>query len=704
VVPRDVVRFDGDDPYLVVAADKGTATFSDYANALSIAKGHWLGDAFASGGSAGYDHKKMGITARGAWECVKRHFRERDLDIQTTPFSVVGVGDMSGDVFGNGMLLSPAIQLVAAFDHRDIFIDPNPDPVSSLAERERLFALGRSSWQDYDTSKLSAGGGIFPRASKSIDLTPEIRERLGISERAVTPNALMRAILKAEADLMWFGGIGTYVRAPDQTDADVGDRANDAIRVTSDDLRVRAIGEGANLGATQEGRVAFAARGGRINTDFIDNSAGVNSSDIEVNIKIALGAAVASGKLDIEARNALLTRMTEEVAASCLRNNQQQALAISLVEREGATRLGYLSRLMTDLESRGLLDRDIEDLPDAAASAERAVAGRGLERPEIAVLLSHAKIALSAELMQGQLANDPALEPLLFAYFPSEMRRDYADEIRGHRLAKEIVVTAVTNSIANRAGPAAVIRLADETGRTTGEIAKALMVVRDVFDLPALWRDIEALGFDVSGSQQLALLGEIQATMVDAAAASLRSTDTGHLAELVATDRPVVERIAAALTTAYATDKQVAAHSEIVARLTAANVPEAIARAYADLGLVRYAPMVRRLSAQSGAPIERVAPVVFNAIDQFRLADLTDLSRSGGVTDYYDRLALSSAMAAIEKAASDAARIRLDGGPSAGTRIDRAAERLEDVVASGGVVSVSRLTVVASQIRDLMQG
>ncbi|MEL6871315.1 MAG: NAD-glutamate dehydrogenase, partial [Pseudomonadota bacterium] len=471
VPPERVVRYDGDDPYLVVAADKGTATFSDYANAISQAKGHWLGDAFASGGSAGYDHKKMGITARGAWECVKRHFREMDRDIQSEPFTVVGVGDMSGDVFGNGMLLSKTTRLIAAFDHRDIFIDPDPDAAASFAERERLFALGRSSWQDYDKAKISKGGGIFPRSSKSIPLSAEAQSALGLEQDAATPNEVMRAILKASVDLLWFGGIGTYIKSAEESDDEVGDRANNAIRIIAADVGAKVIGEGANLGVTQRGRIAFAANGGRLNADFIDNSAGVNSSDLEVNIKIAFGQAIAADKLDEAKRNTILEQMTEQVAEACLWNNRQQALAISLASM-GSERLGFQARLMEQLEARGLLDRELEELPTDTQLAERSTAGLGLYRPEVAVLLSYAKIAIAADLMRSTLADDPTFETLLFDYFPDEMHGDFASEIRGHQLAKNIIVTRITNVMVNRGGPAVVMQLADETGRTVGEIAK----------------------------------------------------------------------------------------------------------------------------------------------------------------------------------------------------------------------------------------
>ena len=416
------VRHDDDDAYLVVAADKGTATFSDIANEISAAHDFWLGDAFASGGSQGYDHKGMAITARGAWECVERHFREMDVDIQRQPFRVIGVGDMSGDVFGNGMLLSPAIRLVAAFDHRDIFIDPDPDPALGFGERKRLFALPRSSWQDYDRSKISRGGGVFARSAKSIPISPEIGTVLGVNTATLTPNELMHALLISKADLLWFGGIGTYVRATGEPDQEVGDRANDAIRVSAAELGVKVVGEGANLGMTQRARIEFAQRGGRLNTDFIDNSAGVNTSDQEVNIKIALGPASRAGKLSAEARSRLLAAMADDVAAGSLANNYQQSLALSLAERSCGRELPDYALLLHALEERGLFERRLEALPSDKELEERGRAGRGLTRPELAVLLSYAKIALEHDLIASTVPDEPLLEAWLDAYFPGELR------------------------------------------------------------------------------------------------------------------------------------------------------------------------------------------------------------------------------------------------------------------------------------------
>ncbi|MGN6103422.1 MAG: NAD-glutamate dehydrogenase domain-containing protein, partial [Devosia sp.] len=427
--PANVRRHDGDDPYLVVAADKGTASFSDIANAIATERGFWLGDAFASGGSAGYDHKKMGITARGAWEGVKRHFREMGRDIQAEPFTVAGVGDMSGDVFGNGMLLSPKIRLVAAFDHRDIFIDPDPDPTMSLAERQRLFGMERSSWQDYNRAIISAGGGVYPRSAKSIELAPEARALLGLIAGELTPQEIIRAILRAPVDLLWFGGIGTYVRGHDETDAEVGDRANDAVRITGRDIRAKVVGEGANLAVTALGRLDFALEGGRINTDAIDNSAGVNSSDLEVNIKIALGGLVAANRMTLEQRNDLLASMTDEVAALCLRNNYLQTLALSLAERESAVALPEHRLLVESLERRHLLDRAVEFLPDDATLDARATAARGFTRPELAVLLAYAKNSLQADLIASPAPDDPYLARDLFAYFPARLATEHREAI-----------------------------------------------------------------------------------------------------------------------------------------------------------------------------------------------------------------------------------------------------------------------------------
>jgi glutamate dehydrogenase len=506
VPPPDTVRHDGDDPYLVVAADKGTATFSDTANALSAEKHHWLGDAFASGGSQGYDHKGMGITARGAWEAVKRHFREIDVDIQTTPFTVAGVGDMSGDVFGNGMLLSPAIKLVAAFDHRDIFLDPDPDPARSLAERQRIFALPRSSWADYDKSLISPGGGVFSRQAKSIPLSPAVQALLGLSRAEVSPPELMTAILKARVDLLWFGGIGTYIRASDESDAQVGDRANDPIRITGGEVGARVIGEGANLGVTQRGRIEAARAGIRLNTDAIDNSAGVNTSDVEVNIKIALAGPVKDGRLPEEARNALLAEMTDEVGQLVLRNNYQQSQAVSVAEGQAAEEHDRLERFMRALERKGRLDRAVEFLPDSAAMRVRAQNRQPLTRPELSVLLAYAKIDLNEEILASDLPDDPRLEEELLRYFPAALQERYQAALKDHRLRREITTLQVVNSLVNRCGPTFVHTVAQRTGATGATIAQAFTVVRDAWQLRGLWADVEALDPALKAAAQIRML------------------------------------------------------------------------------------------------------------------------------------------------------------------------------------------------------
>ncbi len=491
VHPGHVTVLDGDDPYFVVAADKGTATFSDIANGIAQSQDFWLDDAFASGGSNGYDHKAMGITAKGAWLSVQRHFRELGVDVQTQPVRVVGCGDMSGDVFGNGMLLSKSLKLVAAFDHRHIFIDPSPDPAASWKERQRIFELPRSSWDDYDKKLISKGGGVFPRAAKSIKLSKQAREALGIDTKEIEPEALITAILKAPVDLLWFGGIGTYVKAPQENHIQVGDPANDGLRIDGTEVRARVIGEGANLGVTQAGRIAFALAGGRINTDFIDNSAGVDCSDNEVNIKIALAAATASGKLSAKKRNTLLASMTDEVAALVLEDNRLQALALSVAESGGKGATPAYVRLIERLEEVSDFDRRTEGLADGETLTRRAADGQGLTRPELAVLLSSAKLALQDAIEHNDLPDDPVLEDVLLARFPAPMRKTYADEIRGHRLRREMIATSLSNRIVNRLGMVHPFELAEEEGVGLAEVASAFVVAERLFGLDPLWRDLE---------------------------------------------------------------------------------------------------------------------------------------------------------------------------------------------------------------------
>ncbi|HLK71627.1 MAG TPA: NAD-glutamate dehydrogenase domain-containing protein, partial [Steroidobacteraceae bacterium] len=500
--PAAVRRLDGEDPYLVVAADKGTASFSDIANAIAAEYGFWLGDAFASGGSAGYDHKKMGITARGAWECVKRHFRELGRDIQRESFSVAGIGDMSGDVFGNGMLQSRRIRLVAAFDHRHVFIDPDPDPRTSYTERARLYRLARSSWGDYQRRLLSKGGAIYERSAKEVSLSAEAQALLDLPQRRIAPAELIRAILRMRVDLLWNGGIGTYVKASSERHGEVGDRANDATRVDGREVRALVVGEGGNLGFSQRGRIEYAAHGGRLNADFIDNSAGVNTSDVEVNLKIALDAHRDGGPLPAARRNRLLRAATPEVAQLVLRNNYLQSQAISVMEMRAAADLGEHQRLLHWLERHGELDRAVEFLPDDEQIEERRRQGRGLTRPELALLLAYGKIALNHALAQARSAEDPYLARELQRYFPEALRRRYGERIEHHRLRAQIITTAITNSFVNRVGPTLLMECTEHSGADAGAVARAYTIARDGADLRGLWADIEALDGRVLAADQ----------------------------------------------------------------------------------------------------------------------------------------------------------------------------------------------------------
>jgi glutamate dehydrogenase len=707
VPPRQVVRHDADDPYLVVAADKGTATFSDIANEISAAHNFWLGDAFASGGSAGYDHKKMAITARGAWECVKRHFREMDIDIHSQPFRVVGVGDMSGDVFGNGMLLSEHIELVAAFDHRDIFIDPSPGP-GALAERRRLFDLPRSSWQDYDRAKISKGGGVFSRGAKSIPLSEETRKLLGVAAASVTPTELIRAVLKCQTDLLWFGGIGTYLRASSESDADVGDRANDALRVAAAEVRAKVIGEGANLGVTQRARIEFAARGGRINTDFIDNSAGVNTSDQEVNIKIAVAPATRSGKLGPAARNKLLADMTEDVAAASLRNNYQQSLALSLAERRSAPELADYAVLMRALEAGKLLDRTLEALPSDMEMQERARAGRGLTRPELAVLLSYAKIALQHDLLGSPVPDEPELETWLAGYFPPLLRERFAGDIEKHSLRREIIALGLTNAIVNRGGPAMAVRLADETRRTSADVAYAFLAAREVFELPALWQRIDALDGKVKGEAQLALH---QATRDLVNAQTLWFLRNGEalsdLAGTIARHRTGIAALRPALAGVLPARRKAQLERE-GRRLQDSGIPADLAADIAALDVLGLAPPITAIAEATRTVVPDAARAYLAIAEHLRIADLAAKAGAIATPDYYDRLAVAQALGQLDAALAAFTRDALRGDASGieawlaeqGTRLGRVRGALEEI-AGDGTCTVSRLLVAAGQLSDL---
>lgn len=611
VPPADVVRHDEDDPYLVVAADKGTASFSDYANEVSAEYGFWLGDAFASGGSVGYDHKKMAITARGAWEAVKRHFREMGKNIQEEPFTAAGVGDMSGDVFGNGMLLSKQTRLIAAFDHRHIFIDPDPDPARSWEERARIFALPRSSWDDYDKSLISKGGGVWPRSAKSISLSPEARAALDIQAERLTPTELIRAILTAPVELLYNGGIGTYIKAASESDAVVVDRANDPVRVNGGELRCKVLGEGGNLGATQLGRIEFALKGGRINTDAIDNSGGVDCSDHEVNIKILLGGVVAEGELTMKQRNQLLADMTDEVAALVLRDNYAQTQILSVMRARGVALLDEQADFMRRLAHAGRLNRKLEFLPVDEEIAERKAARTGLTNPELAVLLAYSKIELYDEVLASDVPEDPYIRTALERYFPLPLRERFATQIQAHALRREIISTHVINSMINRVGPTFVHRLKGELGASAADIVRAYMATREVFGLVGLWHEIEALDNRIDNAVQAELIME-SGRLVQRGTlwflrqrrwlADLQAT-LAHFSPGVAT---LAERLGEYVAPAYRAELDAS-----IAQRVEQGVPEALARRVAVLDELYSALDLVEIAAESGRDEATVARVYF---------------------------------------------------------------------------------------------
>jgi glutamate dehydrogenase len=612
VPPQHAVRYDDDDAYLVVAADKGTATFSDIANAISQEYGFWLGDAFASGGSAGYDHKAMGITARGAWISVQRHFRDLGVDVQNEDVTVVGIGDMSGDVFGNGMLLSEHIRLVAAFDHRHVFLDPDPDPATSFAERARLFDLPGSSWADYDASLISAGGGVYPRTAKTVLISPEVRSRLDVTEDVLTPDELIRAVLRAPVDLLWNGGVGTYVKASTETHGDVGDKRNDQVRIDAGQLRCRVVGEGGNLGFTQRGRVEFALDGGRINTDAIDNSAGVDCSDHEVNIKILLDRVVADGDLTGKQRDTLLVEMTDEVAELVLRDNRAQTRALYNATAQAGAMLEVHVRYLRALERWGRLNRTLEFLPTDDELAERAAAGRGLVMPEFAVLLAYSKIWIYDELLASDLPDDAFLSAELANYFPAALRNRYADRLPDHPLRREIIATCVTNAVANRAGSTFAFRLAEETGLPVPHVARAHVASWEIFGLAELQAEVEALA-DVSTETQIRLLLEVRTLAERASRWLLRNRrqplDISSTVEHFAPAVPLLaDEIPRLLAESEEADE---AFGAAIERFTADGVPEALARRVAALPALFSALDVVDVTRATGRGREQVAAVYF---------------------------------------------------------------------------------------------
>ena len=713
VPPENVVRHDDDDPYLVVAADKGTATFSDIANGISEEHGYWLGDAFASGGSAGYDHKGMGITARGAWEAVKRHFHEMDVDITTTPFTTAGVGDMSGDVFGNGMLREKTTRLLAAFNHRDIFIDPDPDPAAAFPERARLFALPRSSWQDYDKRLISKGGGIFPRSLKEIALSKEAQGAIGLAKAKATPAEVMNAILKAPVDLLFFGGIGTYIRAAAETDEAAGDRTNDPIRITGGQVRAKVIGEGANLGMTQRGRIEAALKGVRLNTDAIDNSAGVNTSDVEVNIKIALSLPMRDGRLTIKTRNTLLGKMTDEVAALVLRNNYLQTLALSLAQRHGLEDMGFQQRLMQTLEQRGELDRAVEYLPDDVELAERVRRQQPLTRPELSVLLSYAKLSLYADLLESNVPDDPYLGRELGRYFPKLIADKFPDALEKHRLRREIIATQLANSMINRGGPSLVVRIADQTGALPAGIAFAFAAVRNSYDMPGLNDEINALDGKVAGKVQLRLYAAVEDLLLDRLVWFLRNADLSKgLAGVVEHYREGIAALTKALDKALP-EEAAAARAARKDELVREGVPEALARRLADIPEIAAAPDVLLIADRTQKPIAAIVATYFAAEAYFRLDRVVAASRGIVVSDYFDRLALDRALDSIGDAERRLTAAMVETGKTGSaavdawvnlrkTEVERIRAAIHQIAGSG--LTLSKLTVTASLLGDLAKG
>ncbi|HUI18060.1 MAG TPA: NAD-glutamate dehydrogenase [Alphaproteobacteria bacterium] len=643
IPPKDVVRRDEDDAYLVVAADKGTATFSDIANAVSRDEyGFWLDDAYASGGSAGYDHKKMGITAKGAWESVKRHFREAGRDIQSEDFTVVGIGDMSGDVFGNGMLLSQHIKLIGAFNHLHIFVDPAPDPKASLAERRRLFDLPRSSWSDYDPRLISPGGGVFERKAKSIRLSPEMKRLFALAKDAARPAELIHAMLKAPVDLLWFGGIGTYIKAREESQGEAGDRANDALRVDAEEIRAKVIGEGANLGVTQRGRVAFALAGGRINTDAIDNSAGVATSDHEVNLKILLGDVVSRGDMTMKQRDQLLRSIEDEVGAHVLEDNYQQPQALTVAEAEGPALLDDQMLLIRNLERAGRLNRAIEFLPEDKALNARAAGGKGLTRPELAAIMAYAKLELYDLLLPSDLPDDPTLVEDLVRYFPRPLREGYRAAIERHSLKREIIATTVTNSIVNRGGATFVNTLMEKCGVDAADVARAYTISRQAFGLATLWHGIEALDNKVEAAVQTAMLVELRRALERVARWLL--THGRHPLDVngfVGDYGPGIARLWARVDEILAPEDRAVFDGKVVA-LTKKGVPLELARPIAGLDFLVCGCDIVRTTQGGAVSVEEVGRIYFAVGARFGFDWLRGAAEGLAVDGHWQKLAVAA--------------------------------------------------------------
>ncbi len=723
VPPKDVVCYDEADSYLVVAADKGTATFSDYANEVALQYNFWLGDAFASGGKTGYDHKKMGITARGAWESVKRHFRELDCNIQTTPFTVVGIGDMSGDVFGNGMLLSTQIQLVGAFNHDHIFIDPTPDPAISFNERKRLFELPRSTWADYNEKLISKGGGVFTRNVKSIKLTPEIKQLFSIDKDSLEPNQLISAMLKAEVDLLWNGGIGTYIKASTETNADVGDKANDALRVNGCDLRAKVVGEGGNLGATQKGRIEYALAGGQIVTDFIDNSAGVDCSDHEVNIKLLLNQVITKGELTEEQRNELLVSMTDEVGMLVLRNNYTQTQAVSLARGQTKYSLDLFVQVIDSLERVGLLDRAIEFLPNDKELQERKASDKGLTSPELAVLLAYFKIFLKEELLKSSAPEDPYVSKFVKFEFPATLHERFYDEIIRHSLYREIIVTQLCDKIVDYMGITFVTRLRSQTGASYANIVKAFIIVKDIFSVDRIWKQIEEMDYKIPAAVQHEMLLSVARFMRRAIRWVLRNGGSLETVEAVINEyQPAVEKLDQQYPS-YFRGLTLETFDQSVAKYMEYDIDELSAKHLASVPALLPMLDIIDIAAYDKILIDNVAKIYFIISDELELACLQELILNYREETNWDALAKAALRDDIDLLHRDLTRSILEFGRSMenlrndskdGDVIYHAwQEKNEAVIThwkqtmlrlkSSNVIEFAMFTVVCRELKDLAQ-
>jgi len=720
VPPADVVRHDGDDPYLVVAADKGTATFSDIANGIAQGRGFWLGDAFASGGSHGYDHKKMAITARGAWEAVKRHFRELGRDIQSEPFTAIGVGDMSGDVFGNAMLLSKQTQLRAAFDHRHIFLDPDPNPAASWIERKRLYDLPRSSWADYDKSLISQGGGVFPRSLKEIPLTAEVKAISGVTIDKLSPAELIKVLLKAEVDLLFFGGIGTFIKAGTQNNADAGDRANDAVRVNGADVRAKVIGEGANLGTTQLGRIEYARKGGRINTDAIDNSAGVDTSDHEVNLKILLGGPQRRGALTAQARDELLDAMTDDVAAHVLKDNYDQTLALSVAQSRAEKDLDAHGRYMRDLERRGRLDRVVEFLPSDVELQRLENENKGLTRPELAVLLAYAKLDLDEEIVMSDLPDDPTFESVLSGYFPPAAVERFPEALQQHRLRREIISTSLANRLINLAGPVFVARMKEMSGASGAHVARAFVVAEGAFGLEALKSRIDALDGKIDARAQTGMYESIAEILRRLGLWFLANVPANaELAPAVALYRAGVESLRGTFNTLISPFEAQDTEDRI-AQMQKTGAPLDVAEDVAVLPLLGSAPEIAQLARSRAFGVDMVAGAYFAMGTTIGIDRLRSLAGRITAKEHWDRLAIrriADDLFAGQRALTAEVLSGVDASKAHGNRADGMAavkawaevhaeplgrtKAFLDALERSGDLSIAKLTLANSQIREL---